>query len=545
MTDIKILDCTLRDGGYHNDWDFDRNLTEKLVAALDLSGVNIIEIGYKSKVKDKFYGLYRYCSDSQLEFLQDYKNVEFSFMVDVKEFVTGDQSLDVQEVKRFIKYSKHTFFSWCRIATYYETVSLAIDLAVILENMGYKVALNIMGFSLLSEEQIHSLTQMIKGNSLKVFYISDSFGSFVPEDISEMVKMLRKHYHGPLGIHTHDNQGLAFANVIAAIKAGVEYIDASVMGMGRGAGNLKLEQLLLFLYFKHSRQDLNPYALLDIIQDHFIPMHAVFGWGWDFSYMLSGLKNIHPTYCQKLKSSHQYTIAQVANILTSISDKHTVKYNSDKLIEVSDKVLNPVCDEKRDQVSVQPYELRHKESVLIVAGGHQLQQHKTALRTLIQRNNSLVLECNNTGVCAELPRTIVALNRVRLAELHEAKVFSSANEVVTGMRTVSSELFADKLKYIEYRLESGKFNVDKQTITLPSYIVGMFAVGIALLCDAKTIYLAGFEGFESLDRKDEYKEMQDFWDTLQQSVYLRGRNLISILPTHYDLPVQSIYSFID
>ncbi|MBU1125204.1 MAG: aldolase catalytic domain-containing protein [Candidatus Omnitrophica bacterium] len=545
MIKTKILDCTLRDGGYYNDWDFDVDFVKKYISVLNDSGIDIIELGYKSRANDKFYGFCHYCSDSQLDFLKNYKNIEYSFMIDVKDFVNAESGLDVPEVKRVIKNKKQTFFSWCRIATYHETVPQAIKLSGILKELGYKVTFNIMGFSLLNNEQIRKMLLGLKDSLVDVIYISDSFGSLVPEDITDFVDLVRRQYQGPIGIHTHDNQGLAFANTIAAINAGIEYIDASVLGMGRGAGNLRLEQLLLFLYFKHNERHLNPYSLLDIIQEYFMPWQAHFQWGWDFSYMLSGLKNIHPTYCQKLKSSHQYAITQVANILSGISDQDAVKYNPRKLIEVSNRVLNPVCEEEGKCIKLDPYKSRHADSVVILAGGVHLRQHKDAIRALAKKNKSLVLECNDTGVFLDLRRTTVILNRVRLTELRDSGASKSAKEIVTAMKIVDSGLFVKNLRYIECSLGIGQFKVSPDQIIIPSYIVGMFAVGMALLSDPKIIYIAGFEGFVSEKNKDEHKEMQNFWNMVLQSPYMKHRRIISVTPTHYDLSVQSVYSLID
>lgn len=339
MKQIKVLDCTLRDGGYYNNWDFNENLARESVAALNKSGIDIIEIGYKSLAKGQFYGLFKYCTESQLEFLKDNKDVEYAFMLDAKEFVQNDK-LDVIALKKCVKPKRDSLFSWCRVATYYNTIHQASEIVKILNEMGYRTTINLMAMSLLSEDEFIDALQIISETPLDVFYFADSFGSFKPSDIFSYVQLIRKYYQGPIGLHTHDNQGLAFANTLAAIEAGVEYIDGTFTGMGRGAGNLKLEQLLLHLYFKLNREDLNPFALLDVINNYFIPLQNYYGWGWDFNYMLSGIKNIHPTYCQKLKSNNQYTLPQMANILSNIPAQSRSKYNEKELIKISDSVVN-------------------------------------------------------------------------------------------------------------------------------------------------------------------------------------------------------------
>ncbi len=308
--------------------------------------------------------------------------------------------------------------------------------------------------------------------------------------------------------------------------------------MGRGAGNLKLEQILLYMYFKLNNENFNPYALLDVIQGHFIPMHASSQWGWDFSYMLSGLKNIHPIYCQQLKSNHRYTIAQVANILTSIPDKDRIKFSSEKLAEASNAVLRPPS-EGRNSLKLPTHKPSKADSVLIVACGPDSEQHKNALRAFIDEHNPLVLECNDTGVLNGISRHRVVLNRVRLAEVYDTIV--EVDSVIVGIDDIPKDLYRDNIRSLPCKLESGLFEIHNGEITIPAYIVGMYAVGIALLSDPRNIYLAGFSGFTQGERMDEHRDMQHFWTTLEDA-YLANRRLISILPTHYDLDIEPIYA---
>ena len=99
---IKILDCTLRDGGYYNDWDFDIDLAEKTISALNKAGVDIIEVGYKSRNVEGFFGLFKYCNEDYLGFLEKYDNAEYAFMLDVKEFYTNG-NLDVKALDTIVR----------------------------------------------------------------------------------------------------------------------------------------------------------------------------------------------------------------------------------------------------------------------------------------------------------------------------------------------------------------------------------------------------------------------------------------------------------
>lgn len=541
---VKIIDCTLRDGGYYNDWDFDDNMASRLIESLSKSGVDIVEMGYKSSTMDGFWGLFRYCAEGQLEQIKKY-NLEFAFMIDAKEFIRKDETVDEDLLKRCIKPQNESLFSWCRIATNYSMVDQAVKMAETIKGMGYKVTMNLMGVSLLTEGQITDALKKANQARSDVFYFADSFGNFLPEDVVRLIIMIKSHFSGAVGIHTHDNQGLAFANTLSALGAGVDYIDATVSGMGRGAGNLKLEQILLALYFNYDRRELNPYALLDAIEQDFIPLHKKYLWGWDFSYMLSGLKNIHPTYCQRLKSSHQYTITQVARILDEIPSELRNKFNLSKLDEISTMVIKQKKEQEGDAIELPIWQVQPITTALVVATGPSVKRYSRALRAFIEKHNPYVIECNSTGMLTGLRRSVAILNQVRLSEHVGTELDNMVKEVIVGLRSVPNALFKKGQVSLECITKADCFEINGTQVTIPDYVVGMFAMGVALLCRPRKIYLAGFDGFSDKAREEDHKSMQKFWQLFKEVSQAQGVEITSILPTLYDIPVKSVYSLIE
>jgi 4-hydroxy 2-oxovalerate aldolase len=281
--EYKILDCTLRDGGYYTDWDFDDNIVKSLVKSLDDNGVDIIEMGYKSPVKG---GPYRKCNDGFIKSIINFNiNAKLAFMIDVKDYVKNDE-INTDLLKDIVKKSDKSPFDVCRIAAKYDEIKYINHLIQIIEELGYEVICNLMGVSTLEIEQIRELTKV---NS-NILYIADSYGSLLPNDVENIFKNVELH-----GIHTHDNLGLAFANCLTAINNGATYIDGTITGMGRGVGNVRTEQLLVFRNKKITPE------LLDVI-DYFNLLKNKFKWGHNSLYMLSALNNIHPLYSQKLNN---------------------------------------------------------------------------------------------------------------------------------------------------------------------------------------------------------------------------------------------------
>ena len=236
---MNFLDCTLRDGGYYNNWDFDPAKAKKLIDSLNQSGVNIIEIGYKTPVpQNEYFGLFRYCNEDFLSFLNKDDSADYAFMIDVKQFIKGNE-IDTEALDEQIKPSEKSFFKWCRLASHYNTIEYIPAFTRYFKEIGYRVTFNLMGGSLLSYEQIKQGLIKAEEGKVDVFYLADSFGSFYPEDVRKLMNFFKEHYGGKIGCHMHENQGMAYPNSMVALEEGADFIDGTLSGMGRGAGNLQ------------------------------------------------------------------------------------------------------------------------------------------------------------------------------------------------------------------------------------------------------------------------------------------------------------------
>lgn len=495
MSKITFLDCTLRDGGYYNKWDFNFKKAEQLLAALNDSGVDIIEVGYKSKYdSNEFFGLFKYCNEEYLDFLSKDDSADYAFMIDVKEFIE-DGKVDYKALDEVIKPAADSIFTWVRLASHYATIDSIVDLTAYFKDKGYIVGFNLMGGSLLTRDQMLDGTKVAKEADVKVFYLADSFGSFYPEDIRSLVRFLKDNYDGTLGIHTHDNQGMAYANTMAAIEEGVEFIDATVTGMGRGAGNLHTEQFLMGYSKRMGDDSYNASALMPIIGDYIEPLKSHYKWGYNITYMYSGLLNIHPTYCQKLSEGKQFNQKEQALILGNIPKESRSKFNKTVLEKAMGDLLQTEILPKQDG-DLEMFDLTklNTESCIIYARGPEGVNNIESIKKLMERNIPLI-ECNETGSFSkDVERYVIILNHVRTKELMLNRELDSKAHVVMGMAD-SIEDIAENISY--YPFSIGEFNVGNEDLSIPDFDAGLYAIALAIKSGVKNIYLAGFDGYEN------------------------------------------------
>jgi 3-deoxy-manno-octulosonate cytidylyltransferase (CMP-KDO synthetase) len=315
---IKLLDCTLRDGGYYTNWNFDTQMVQDLVTHLDLAGVDIIELGYKSPMKG---GKYRKCNDRFIWEVLEHKlpvNADLAFMIDAKDFVKGGV-VDYSLIDDVIHDKTDSPFSICRLAIKYSEIEVAKTIGRYIKSKGYDLIINLMGITTLTDEQIQEFILMAELEPTAL-YFADSYGNLEPKQVQKITSIFNESGIN-VGIHTHDNLGLAFANCLAGLDAGATYIDGTLLGMGRGVGNVKTEQLITFL--QHSRgYEYQSTPIQKFIYKWMKALHSRYNWGFTHNYMIAGIKHIHPLYVQTLQNSFLNS-NRIEDILVNIEDSNS------------------------------------------------------------------------------------------------------------------------------------------------------------------------------------------------------------------------------
>ncbi|MCI9372618.1 MAG: nucleoid-structuring protein H-NS [Lachnospiraceae bacterium] len=287
--EIKVVDCTLRDGGLVNNFFFPDEFVSELYEANIKSGVDYMEFGYKAS-KELFdvkkFGKWKFCDD------KDIRAVVGDNKTDMKISVMAD--VGRCDFKKDIVSKKDSPIDLIRVATYINTIPAAVEMIEDCTKKGYETTVNIMAISKSNELDIDAALELLCQSSVGCIYLVDSYGSLYPEQVSRLSDKyleLADKYGKKVGIHAHNNQQLAFANTIEALRRGVSYLDATVSSLGRGCGNCPSELLLGFL--KNPKYRINP--LLRFIEKHIVPMkESGIVWGYDVPYLLTGILNQHP-----------------------------------------------------------------------------------------------------------------------------------------------------------------------------------------------------------------------------------------------------------
>ena len=292
---IKVLDCTIRDGGLMNKHDFDLRFVREVYKAISEAGIDYMEIGYKNSRRlfsTKEFGKWKFCDDEDIRKVIEgiQSKTKISVMVDV-------DRVDVEDVLP----KNDSPVDMIRVATYVKDVDKAIYLVNHFADKGYETTVNIMAISrALDNELTECLQQLEKECKAQIIYIVDSFGSLYQETTEFLVKKAKSILKTKeVGMHAHNNQQLAFGNTIEAIIHDANYVDGSIFGLGRAAGNCPTELILGFL--KNPKYDIRP--ILDVISKEFIPLQKKIEWGYFIPYAITGILDEHPRTAIALRES--------------------------------------------------------------------------------------------------------------------------------------------------------------------------------------------------------------------------------------------------
>ncbi|MBN2797782.1 MAG: aldolase catalytic domain-containing protein [Deltaproteobacteria bacterium] len=302
---IQVVDCTIRDGGIVNQWHFDEALVRRTFEALAASGVEVMEIGYRAAPgthPEGAVGPWRYCREEDLRRVARATGMKLAVMLDMG---GGDM--------RLFEPAERSLIDVVRVATYAKDVDGAIDLLHQALDLGYEASANVMAVSACTTDEIDRFLDKLAASRVGTVVVVDSFGSLLPQHVRQLVRRYRARLRPDqrVGVHLHNNQQAAFAGTLAAIEEGADSVDATVHGMGRGAGNAPLELLLMAL--GDPRYDLTP--LLSLVEDY-AALRDALRWGYHLPYVVSGWLNRHPrTAIQWMKRPDRYQVLSLIETL--------------------------------------------------------------------------------------------------------------------------------------------------------------------------------------------------------------------------------------
>ena len=525
---VKILDCTLRDGGYYNNWEFKKDLINEYLKVMQLINVDYVEIGFRFIDKIKTKGDCAYSEEKFLKNLKIPKNLKIGIMINAADFIYSKDILSLAQKNFVIK--KKSIISLVRIACHSNELELIKPLVNWLKKSGYKVGINIMQIPELSFKEIKNSVLLIKKTNADILYFADSLGSLDSIKTRKIIKSIRLFWKGPMGIHTHDNMGKAMENSVAAINNSVEWIDSTVTGMGRGPGNTKTEYAILELKSK-KLTNYKLVSLLKLIKDYFDPLKEKYKWGSNPYYYFAGLHSIHPSFVQEMLTSNLFDTEDIYSNLDYLSTVGGRKY-SNELITLGKKFYKKI-----NKGSWIPKKIIEGKDVLILGPGKSINHNKNLVIRFIKKYKPIVFVLNAIN---PIPKKYIFAHIVchTLRLLSDIGKYKRLNKnVITPYssfsKNIKSKINSNKVLDFGLQVKNKKFKFENNYVVLPNSLAISYALGISTSGNAKNIYLAGLDGYN--DRSPKKFEIDDLFQNYKLED--NSKNIISLTKTNYKIKI--------
>lgn len=508
---MKILDCTLRDGGYYTNWDFDDKILHTYIEATNKLPIDYLEVGYRNNPSKEYLGEFGYSPVSVLQQLRQNSNKRLAVMVNEKNTKLEDLDRLLLPIQGLI--------DMVRIAVDPHYFERAITLAEAIKLLGFEVGFNTMYMSKWKEDQsILSKLEQINGVA-DLFCMVDSFGGITPQEVRSIYSVVKGNTTCPIGFHGHNNLQLALANTLTAMECGIDFVDATILGMGRGAGNLNMELLLTYLNTAEGLEiDFN---VLGEVITAFQPLYEKYRWGANLPYMISGANSIPQkevmAWCMNRTYSFNSIVRAVDNRRVNMEDNACYKEFIGHTIR----------------------------EVLIIGGGNTPIEHFSAIREYLEKNPTVaVIFATSRYVLQynDLPNEkyycLVGNEAKRLTRnLHEHN-FRGICILPPYPRKMGTEV-PDFVKDDTYELSSIDF------IDCYQDSCTVVALQVALTMKASVIDIVGYDGYKGnvLSEKEAELSRENriiFTNFAKKNILLR-----SFTPTLYnEIKVESIYQFL-
>jgi len=492
---MKLLDCTLRDGGYYTNWDFDKSVVDAYIECVDKLPIDYIEIGYRSVMQNEYFGEYYYLPLSTVMGIKERTSTALSIMVNA----TGCEVVDLEGLLTDLV----GLVKLVRIAVAVEHLDHGKNLAFEIKKLGFEVGINIMRAPDLLKGDIGKHLDEVE-QCVDYLYLVDSYGSIHPNELVKLFELVQSVSPAHLGFHGHNNIELAFANSISAMECNCSIIDFTVLGMGRGAGNLKTELFLTYLKKQKGLDvDLNTVGTL---VESFSALLAMHNWGTNLAYMASGAYALPQKNVMDALALNRYSLSTIVN---------NMKFD------------------QNDQINYLQMNSTYNEC-LIIGGGNSVNDHQVAIERFLTMNKDLLVihatskyidhfnGIDNEQVC------VISGDEL----LKFTKMPSCVKTFILGENSLFVDQHDKDVKFYKLGgLSSTKYNYDSP-----------LAMAFQLSKDTKVnnINLVGFDGYEELKNKKELYLMNENQRIIND--FNKISNITSLTATKYDnVKRRSIY----
>ena len=480
VRDIKLLDCTLRDGAHLNKGKFGRKMIEETIVDLVEAKVDIIEVGFfDNDVHDADQSYFSSIAEVKDILPKERGNSKFSLMAD---FVDVSQ---VEPCDGTVEYFRLSFKR--------HRLDWALNAAKILMDKGYKCYINPVNCNVYTDEQYLEVLRKVNELHPYGFSIVDTFGVMRKPDLSHMYYLAENNLDSDItiGIHLHENLGLAYslaqhfleiANPTRSIS-----IDGSLLGMGRVPGNLCIEQIMDHLNLQYGK-NYSTEPAYDAIDDFIAPIKKEIPWGYSIPYALSGKYGLHRTYAEFLMGKNRLKTKDIQRILRLIDKDHIEMFDESYVENLYRQYVAVEYDDTADVRRLS--EVLENQKVLILCPGSSIMEHRNRLLTFIDQEKPVIIAVN---FIPDFIKTnfVFCANAKRLNNLY-------SNDVVIKM--ITSNLLDKIEESYEYAFSFNNCVYFNEEFCEDSTLM---LLKVLNNCGCKTIYLAGFDGFTN-DKNNYY-----------------------------------------
>lgn len=520
---MKILDCTLRDGGYYTNWDFSWELVNKYIDTLSELPIDYVEIGYRSPLKDTYFGEYYYLPKETIVKIRNKLEGEKKLAI-----MINSKDVDDVNILENLLLDCIGYIQLIRFAVAPNNLKHSLALVKKAKELGFEVALNLMYLSQRSSQELIDDRDTIYKSvpDLDFLYLVDSFGACFPTEICTKIQSLKNTNDKVVyGFHGHDNIQLAFANTLESIKSGAEIVDSTISGMGRGAGNLCTELLCSYKAEQNSFEF--DYAKLVELVDELTTMKKVYGWGTSLPYIVAGFHKLPQSEIMNQISLKRYS---TNNIIKSLTNKNTINPL---------KHLNKPGFLTKNDVT-----LSETDIGIIIGGGNSVESHYEGLKMLNNKYNILLIHSTTKHLDKFINQGYNNLVCLPGDEGHKLKTdfndMENIHFILPNQTEINNSLIDLKVSTI------GDSNIDiLLNEELFRHDAPLFmALKVIDILKVKKFYLIGFDGYNPEENLS-YNILRDETKAIMKSYSLHfNKDLISLTPTKYRLKTKSLYSLI-
>ena len=483
MRNIKLLDCTLRDGGYVNDWEFGHNNLISIYERLVDAGVDIIEVGF---IDD------RRPFDINRSIFPDTASIEKIWASTSKRppMVVGMIDYGTCDIKN-IQPCKDSFIDGIRVIFKKHLMHEAMEYCAQIKALGYKVYSQLVSVTSYTDDELLELINLV--NEVEPYAVSmvDTYGLLNPKDMLHIYEILDKNVKPEIGIgfHAHNNFQLAYANSMAFLEKESNHdivVDGTLYGMGKSAGNAPLELLIMELNNNYSGK-YNVHPVLEAIEESIMDYYKDSPWGYKMFFYLSAENRCHPTYVSDYQKKQNLSLSDLDSLLKTIepydkkllydkniSEETYVKYRNDNILD-------------DDAIAALSRELVDK-NILLIGPGKNIQLQDVKVREYIEEYNPVLISINYIPGAYKVDY-VFSTNAKRYQQmtdaLHEVK-----NSDVKIIATSNVSCINDRNK--EYRIERAPLLENRERITDNSLLMLLRVLNRAGI---KNVACAGFDGY--------------------------------------------------